>query len=82
MCARACLQAAGPWIVNEISSPEVDKLIEAFKAMTTVVKFANMTLGSGNIDLAEHNYVDALVLFKKLGNDRGVSVTISRAMLR
>lgn len=45
----------------------------AFEAMTSVVKFANITLGTGNIDVAQQNYIDALFLFKKLGNDRGVN---------
>lgn len=61
-------------MMNEVSSPEVEELINAFGAMTTVVKFANMTLASGDMAAAKSNYVDALILFKKLGNDRGVSV--------
>lgn len=64
-------------MVNDVTSPEVEELIKAFQAMTTVVKFANMTLGSGDIDVAQQNYVDALVLFTKLGNDRGVSASPS-----
>lgn len=73
----ACLpkyigQTVGTWIVNEVSSPEVEELMMAFEAMSTIVKFANITLGSGNVEVAKQNYVEALVLFKKLGNDRGV----------
>lgn len=71
------MKPAGTWIVNDVTSPEVEELMTAFKAMTTVVKFANITLGSGNINVAEQNYLDAFVLFKKLGNDRGVSMLSS-----
>lgn len=58
--------------MNDISSPEVEELMKAFEAMTTIIKFANISLGGGDIQEAKKNYVDALVLFKKLGNDRGV----------
>lgn len=62
----------GSWIVNEVSSPEVEELIEAFKAMSTVVKAANISLRSGNLVMAKENYVNALILFKKLEDERGV----------
>ncbi|CAN0361522.1 unnamed protein product, partial [Laminaria digitata] len=64
----------GTWIVNDITSSEVEELMTAFEAMTTVIKFANVTMGSGDIDVAQQNYIDAKVLFTKLGNDRGVSI--------
>lgn len=64
----------GSWIVNEVSSPEVEDLIEAFKAMSTVVKAANMSLKSGNLSVARENYVNALILFKKLEDERGVGL--------
>lgn len=69
---HALLQAAGTWLVNEITSSEVEELVKAFQAMTTVVSFANMTLESGDIEVAEMNYIDALKLFTKLENGRGV----------
>lgn len=72
LCPNCIVQAAGTWLVNDISSPEVEELVKAFETMTTIIKFANVTLGSGNIKIAKQTYVDALVLFKKLGNDRGV----------
>lgn len=59
--------------MNDITSPEVEELMTAFEAMTTVIKFANVTMGTGDIDVAQQNYVDAKILFAKLGNDRGVS---------
>lgn len=59
--------------MNEISCPELEELIKAFESMATVVKFANMSLHDGDLELARQNYVNALILFKKLGNDRGVS---------
>ena len=59
--------------MNDITSPEVEELMMAFEAMTTVIKFANVTMGTGDIDVAQQNYVDAKILFTKLGNDRGVS---------
>ncbi|CAN0496462.1 unnamed protein product, partial [Laminaria digitata] len=61
-------------MVNEISCPELEELLEAFESMATVVKFANVSLEGGDIELAKQNYVDALILFKKLGNDRGVGI--------
>lgn len=64
-------------MVNDVTSPEVEELMAAFEAMTTVVKFANMSLGSGDIDLAQYTYCEAKALFTKLGNDRGVSEDIS-----
>ncbi|CAN0020957.1 unnamed protein product [Scytosiphon promiscuus] len=67
-------QAVGPWIVNDVTSPEVEELMTAFQAMSTVVKFANMSLTSGDVDIAVGNYIEAKVLFTKLGNDRGVSI--------
>lgn len=60
--------------MNDVTSPEVDKLMDAFKAMSTVVKFANVSLTSGDVDVAVDNYIEAKVLFMKLGNDRGVSI--------
>ncbi|CAM9357367.1 unnamed protein product, partial [Hapterophycus canaliculatus] len=64
----------GLWMLNEVSCPEVEELMDAFKTMTTVVKFANVSLASGNVEVAYRNYMDALILFKKLKNDRGVAV--------
>ena len=43
-----------------------------------VVKFANVSLEGGDMELAKKKYVDALILFKKLGNDRGVSACLVR----
>lgn len=63
--------------MNETSSPEVEELMEAFKAMSTVVKAANINLRSGDLQIAEKNYVDALILFKKLENERGVRLHTS-----
>lgn len=59
--------------MNENSCPELEELIQAFESMATVIKFANISLESGDIELAKQNYIEALILFKKLGNDRGVS---------
>ena len=59
--------------MNDVSCPELEELIKAFESMATVVKFANMSLEGGDLELAKQNYIDALILFKKLGNDRGVS---------
>ncbi|CAN0441249.1 unnamed protein product, partial [Ectocarpus sp. 13 AM-2016] len=42
--------------------------------MNTVVKFANTTLATGNTTEAQRIYVGAMALFRKLGNDRGVSI--------
>lgn len=61
-------------MVNDTSSPEVEELMKAFESMSTVVKFANTTLASGDIAAAKGIYVEALTLFTKLGNDRGVSI--------
>ncbi|CAN0578756.1 unnamed protein product, partial [Laminaria digitata] len=55
---------------------ELEELLEAFESMATVVKFANVSLEGGDMELAKQNYVDALILFKKLGNDRGVSACL------
>lgn len=60
-------------MVNDVSSPELVELMKAFHAMMTIVKFANITLGSGDVDVAKQSYIDALILFIKLKNDRGVS---------
>lgn len=77
---RACVcrpfvssQEPGSWMLNEVSSPEVDKLVDAFLGMTTILKSGNLTLSSGNMELAQKIYEDALILYKKLENDRGVS---------
>ncbi|CAM9867934.1 unnamed protein product [Ectocarpus sp. 4 AP-2014] len=67
-------KAPGTWIVNDVTSPEVEELMTAFQAMTTVVKFANMSLNHGDIDVAQQNYIEAKVLFLKLGNERGVGI--------
>lgn len=61
-------------MVNDTSSPEVEELMKAFESMSTVVKFANTTLASGDINAAELIYIEALTLFTKLENDRGVSI--------
>ena len=61
-------------MVNDTSSPEVEELMKAFESMSTVVKFANTTLASGDVTAAKLIYVEALMLFTKLGNDRGVSI--------
>ena len=53
----------------------------AFEAMTTVINFANVTMGTGEIDVAQQNYIDAKFLFTKLGNDRGVSRPSTRCAL-
>ncbi|CAM9561723.1 unnamed protein product [Ectocarpus sp. 12 AP-2014] len=67
-------QAPGTWMVNDVSSPEVEELMDAFEQMNTVVKFANTTLATGNTAEAQRIYVGAMALFRKLGNDRGVSI--------
>lgn len=61
-------------MVNTVTSPELEDLMKAFGAMTTIVKFANMTLGKGNIEVAKKNYLEALQLFTMLGNSKGVSL--------
>lgn len=58
---------------NETSCPEVEELMDAFKTMTTVVKLANVSLESGDVEVAQQSYMEALTLFKKLKNARGVS---------
>ncbi|CBJ25694.1 ATP-binding region, ATPase-like [Ectocarpus siliculosus] len=65
---------AGRWMFNESSCPEVEELMDAFKTMTTVVKFANEPLESGDVDAAQQNNMGALTLFKKLKNARGVAI--------
>lgn len=60
--------------MNDATSPEVEKLMSAFKEMSTVVKFANITLTSGNVDIAIDIYRGALFLFMPLGNDRGEGI--------
>lgn len=60
-------------MLNDVSCPEVEGLMDAFKKMSTVVKFANTSLKSGNVAVAQESYTDALILFKKLENSRGVS---------
>ncbi|CAB1118379.1 unnamed protein product [Ectocarpus sp. CCAP 1310/34] len=73
--ARVCVvQAPGTWMVNDVSSREVEELMDAFEQMTTVVKFANTTLATENIAEAQRIYAGAMALFRKLGNDRGVSI--------
>lgn len=64
---------AGLWMPDEIGCPEVSELIDAFKGMTAVIYLANLTLGNGNVEAAHRSYRDALVLFTKLNNSRGVS---------
>lgn len=49
-----------------------------FKSMATAVTFPNIYLEGGDIKLAKQKYVNALILFKKLGNDRGVSSCLIR----
>lgn len=56
--------------------------MNAFEAMTTVIKFANVTMGTGDIDVAQQNYTDAKFLFTKLGNDRGVRAFYSTRCTR
>ena len=60
-------------MLNDVSCPEVEDLIDAFKKMSTVVKFANTSFESGNVEMALQSYTEALILFKKLKNPRGVS---------
>lgn len=72
-CFGSVVQGPGLWMLNDVSCPEVEELMDAFKTMTTVVKFANLSLESGNVNAAEQHYIEALVLFKKLQNSRGVS---------
>lgn len=66
-------QDPGLWMLNDVSCPEVEGLMDAFKKMSTVVKFANTSLESGNVEVALQSYTEALILFKKLKNPRGVS---------
>lgn len=61
-------------MVNDVTSPEVEELMTAFESMSTVVKFANLSLSSGDLDVAQRTYFEAKILFTKLGNDRGVSI--------
>lgn len=61
------------WMLNDVHCPEVEELIGAFKGMCTVVKFANLSLESGNVEAAHRSYMEALDLFKTLNNSRGVS---------
>ena len=49
-------------------------LKKAFESMSTVVKFANTIVASGDVTAARIIYVEALMLFTKLGNDRGVGI--------
>ncbi|CAM9134455.1 unnamed protein product [Ectocarpus sp. 6 AP-2014] len=67
-------QVAGPHMVNRISCPEVEELMEAAPAMNTVVKFATTTLATGNIAAAKVIYREALTLFTIRCNDSGVSI--------
>ncbi|CAN0358298.1 unnamed protein product [Ectocarpus sp. 12 AP-2014] len=67
-------QAPGTSMVNNVSSPEIEDLMDAFEQMSTIVKFANTTLATGDMAAAKVIYKAALALFKKLGNDRGVSI--------
>lgn len=55
-----------------MTSSEVEELVDAFKAMTAAIHFANVTMETGDIDAAQQNYTDAKFLYTKLGNDRGV----------
>ncbi|CAB1113047.1 unnamed protein product [Ectocarpus sp. CCAP 1310/34] len=59
---------------NDMLSPEVDDLVEAFESMNTAVKFANTTLATGNMAAAKSIYLDALKLFIKLENERGIGI--------
>lgn len=68
-----CSQDPGLWMLNEVTCPEVEGLMDAFRKMSTVVKFANTSLESGKIEVAYQSYTEALILFKKLNNSRGVS---------
>ncbi|CAM9131295.1 unnamed protein product [Ectocarpus fasciculatus] len=67
-------EVTGPHMVNRISCPEVEELMEAAPAMNTVVKYANTTLATGNIAAARDIYTSAMALFETLGNDRGYSI--------
>lgn len=71
--AGSVSQDAGLWMLNDVSCPEVEGLMDAFKKMSTVVKFANTSLESGNVEVAHQSYTEALILFKKLKKSRGVS---------
>lgn len=59
-------------MLNDVSCPEVNQLIDAFKSMVTIVKSANLTIGRGDLDITRQIYVEALILFTKLENTRGV----------
>lgn len=70
----AMKKAVGTPIVNDQRSPEEAELMQAFQEMVTIVEFANTTLGAGNLTAACHRYEAASMLFKKLGNGRGVNI--------
>lgn len=46
--------------------------MRAFEDMTTVIRFYGTSLRTGDLEAAQKNYMDALVLFEKIGNYRGV----------
>ena len=56
-----------------LPSPELEDLVRSFENMTTVIKFSTTSLRNGDLEAAQKKYMDALVLFEKLGNYRGVS---------
>lgn len=66
--------------MKEVSSPEVEELVKAFKAMSDAIKNANMNLRIGNLSVARKNYINAMILFKKLEDERQVK-TIERCIV-
>ena len=61
-------------MVNGSSSPEIEEFVSVFNQMSTVVKFANTTLASGDLAAAKKNNVEALTLFTMLENEKGVAI--------
>eukprot|EP00937_MAST-01D_sp_MAST-1D-sp2_P006036 g6036.t1 len=56
------------------ASPEMAVLMKVCDQMGTVVKFANVSLQSGNVAAARTSYEEALQLFTALRNKKGVGV--------
>eukprot|EP00948_MAST-09A_sp_MAST-9A-sp1_P000550 g550.t1 len=55
-------------------SPEVIKLMNTFKKMTTVCKFSMQGINGGNLTKAKINFEKALELFESLGNQHGIGI--------
>lgn len=73
-------QAPGTWMVNKVTCCEMVDLMKVFESMSTIVKFANTTLGKGGAEAAKKIYIEALRLFTMLENGKGVSVHLFLAI--